>query len=100
MRSVLAATAAILISLFSLTPAKAQGIDVQAANENLIRSVTEDYERQRMRQRAREDAEDALDLSQFEALAAPPLPRPAHRSGGMTCITTGLGDGDSITNCR
>ena len=100
MGSVLMTTTAILVGLFSYTPAKTQGIDPRTATENLIRSVTEDYERQRKRQRAREDAEDALDLSQLEVLPDPPSPRRAPRSGGATCITTGLGGGDSITTCR
>lgn len=98
---------AVLICLTVFTLAKAQGVDVRSANELLIRQLQEDFARQRARARAREDAEDAadeaqrnrLDFSQFGVPAEGQPSRPAP-SNGITCTTIGLGDGDSITNCR
>lgn len=98
MKTLVVTTAVAVFSLISLA-AYAQEFDVRKATENLARSVTEDYERFSKRQRAREDAEDAPDYSRSAVPANEPLTRPA-RSGGVTCITTGLGDGDSITTCR
>jgi hypothetical protein len=100
--------AALLIICTAITTSgKAQGTDPRAATEQLMKWVTEDFARQRARERAREDAEDAadeaqrnrLDFSQFGVPAEGQPSRPAP-SNGITCTTIGLGDGDSITNCR
>ncbi len=101
-------TGVILLICFSArTAAWSQSIDPRTATEQLIRETTEEFARQRARERAREDAEDAadeaqrnrLDFSQFAVPAERQPSRPAP-SSGITCTTTGLGDGDSITNCR
>ena len=85
--------------LFAAAGAKAQDFDPRAATARLAKSLEEDSERERARRRAREDAEDAaksLDFSQFGT----PVEAPQPRLPGVTCITTGLGDGDAITTCR
>jgi hypothetical protein len=101
-------TGVILLICFSArTPAWSQSIDPRTATEQLMRWVTEDFARQRARERAREVAEDAadeaqrnrLDFSQFGVPAERQPSRPTP-SSGINCTTIGLGDGDSITNCR
>ena len=97
----------LLVCLSARTAAWSQSIDPRTATEQLIRETTEEFARQRARERAREDAEDAaeiaqrnrLDFSQFGVPAERQPSRPAP-SSGINCTTIGLGDGDSITNCR
>jgi hypothetical protein len=99
---------AVLMSIVICAQTKAQGVDVRAANELLIRQLQEDFARQRARARAREDAEDAadesqrnsLDFSQFGRPADPQLADAPNNSRGVTCTTIGLGGGDSITKCK
>jgi hypothetical protein len=99
--------AALIICMAITTPGKTQGTDPRAATEQLMKWVTEDYARQRARQRAQEDAEDAAEEAQrnrldFSQFGVPAEQQPSHPapSSGITCTTIGLGDGDSITNCR
>jgi hypothetical protein len=96
---------AVPISFMICAQAKAQEIDVQSANDLLIRQLQEDFARQRARARAREDVEDAadeaqrnrLDFSQFGRPADPQSKDMPINSRGVTCTTIGLGEGDSIT---
>jgi len=108
LKSILTGLIALLMCFTICAQAKAQEIDVRSANDLLIRQLQEDFARQRVRARAREDAEDAADEAQRNRLDFSQFGRPAdadpadtpNNSRGVTCTTIGLGGGDSITKCK
>jgi hypothetical protein len=100
---ILASLVTVLIGLTVFAPARAQGFDVDSANELLMRQLQEDFARQRARAQAQEAADDAKrnlpDYSQYGMPAEEPPARRVRPSKEMHCTTMSMGGGDSATDC-
>jgi hypothetical protein len=95
----------VLICFIVFAQAKAQDVDVQSANDLLIRQLQEDFARQRARARIREDAEDAAEAqsnlraarSQFGTTDEAPAPVATAQQSYSRSLPTGVSGGVSCS---